>query len=489
MPAFRSLIVAAVSTEVQASDEKASLADQLAGCRALCETRGWPIVGEIQIPGHSRNYNWLHEIVRDCPEYGEMIDLVEGEQVDLIVCRDYDRLWRTDALRAQVMAICREHRVQVFSLNQPVEPVAPDLMDVNDSARLSEVLFGYISEQENRTRVRRVQAGKRRRIERGLDLCGPHVPYGYRRGTNGILDIAPDTVAWVRWIFQRRADDRWGYDHIAKELTLRGVPTPQSSSAGIWSSTGIRSILDNPIYIGHVRWGQFYNENGLHPRIIEDALWERVQQVKDLHAIYIKRGNARRGYALTGLLRCGYCGRAMAYVPTGRGSLGIRCSRYLSSHGTDCQSNWMRVEPLESLVLRTVKAAIRNPEAFLAARRDERATKDIQHQLQTIEATIEDQRARWQRWNAAFESGAISLAEMAEHRQRIHAAIDQLTADRERLQGASRAEEGVVVALASLQEIADELDRLDDADLNRVYLSLIASIEIKQHEPPHIRWL
>ncbi|NLT73160.1 MAG: recombinase family protein, partial [Chloroflexi bacterium] len=114
MPPLRAAIVAAVSDPKQAAADKASIPDQIKDSRRLCEVRDWTPAAEVIIPGHSRNYNWLHEIVRDCPEYGEMIDLIEAGAVDLIVCRDYDRLWRTDALRAQVTALCREHGVQVY---------------------------------------------------------------------------------------------------------------------------------------------------------------------------------------------------------------------------------------------------------------------------------------------------------------------------------------------------------------------------------------
>ena len=224
------MIVAAVSSAEQASEEKDSIPGQLAACRQTCQQRGWTVVDEIAIPGHSRNYNWLHEIIRDCEGCGRWVQLVESDTVDLVVCRDYDRLWRTDALRAQITALCREHRTQVFSLNQPVEPVRPDLLaSGSDSHLVMEAMSGIISEMENRARTRRMMAGKRARIiKRGLAVFAGSVPYGYKRGLDGNFELVPEELHWLRWIFERRAHDHWGYKRIAHKLTRLGVLSARS---------------------------------------------------------------------------------------------------------------------------------------------------------------------------------------------------------------------------------------------------------------------
>jgi len=101
---MRAVIVVAVSTGAQATEEKYSIPQQLEACQATCQQRGWTVAHEITLLGHSRNCDWLHEIVRDSEGYGQWVQLVESEAEDLVVCRDYDRLWRTDALRALGLA-------------------------------------------------------------------------------------------------------------------------------------------------------------------------------------------------------------------------------------------------------------------------------------------------------------------------------------------------------------------------------------------------
>ncbi len=54
---MRAIIVAAVSSAEQASEQKDSIPGQLAACRETCQQRGWTVADEVSILGHSRNYN------------------------------------------------------------------------------------------------------------------------------------------------------------------------------------------------------------------------------------------------------------------------------------------------------------------------------------------------------------------------------------------------------------------------------------------------
>ncbi len=499
---MRAVIVAAVSSAEQASEEKDSIPGQLAACRQTCEQRGWTVADEIAIPGHSRNYNWLHEIIRDCEGYGRWVQLVESDTVDLVVCRDYDRLWRTDALRAQVTALCREHRVQVFSLNQPVEPVRPDLLaSGSDSHLMIEAMSGIISEMENRTRARRMTAGKRARItKRGLPNYSNNVPYAYKRVGDGEYELIPEEVYWLRWIFHRRADDHWGYSYIARVLTERNVQVPSlspyrqlgtESRSGVWRASSVRGILRNPFYIGHVFWGGAYNKNGKHPHAIPDELWETAQRVTRQHAIYRKRGMSRPGHPLTGLARCAFCEHAMVYVPSShvKGAYGIRCTHYVSTHGTHCTSNWQRVQPIHAFVLAAVKRVVLNPEAFLEYRQTQRDDASTQPRIDGVNKSLQALQHRWERWNQAFEIGAISLNEMLEHRERILRQTAVLKAEREELASLQESGKIIVAGLQGLQQVVDLLDDMTDQELNRAYLRLIDRVLLARGQDPEIVWL
>lgn len=491
---MRAIVFAAVSTGAQAGPERYSIAQQIAAAREVCQARGWHIVGEIAIEGHSRNYNWLDEIMADCPGYAELIRAIREGRADLVVVRDYDRLWRTDALRAQVMAVCREHRVQVFSINQPVEPTDPTMLaSASDAHLIIEALSGVISEAENRARTRRMKAGKVARVrEEGKPMFAGNVPYGYRREAERVVPDPVDAET-VRWIFERRAYDRWGLHRIARELNRRGIAPPGArpgkpifNRSGEWYPRSVRIVLDNDFYIGHVHWGEAHSENGQHEPIISQALWDRAHEIDALRQRWSDWGNLRYGRPLTGLLRCGYCGSAMIYC-TRRQKWWLQCARYQSARG--CRSNWVRAAPVEEFVLSVVEQVLNDPEAHLEMLREQGEGNGHLQRLQEIDAAIAELDARWKRWTEAFEIGAIGLDEMLMHRQRILGERARLQEERERLEWDHRRLEAARQEMEALAVYRPRLRELPPEKLREIYLRLIARITIRRGEPPYIEWL
>jgi len=471
---FRVAIFSAVSTEAQATEDKASLDVQLEQCRAVCAARGWTIARELRVEGHSRAYNWLHQLVTDCPEYGELVRLVESEAVDLVVVRDYDRLWRTDALRGQLMALCREHGAQVFSCSQPVEPVAPELLADSDAARLSEIMFGFVAEQESRTRVRRCKAGiEQGRIgRRGLHHSSTPI-YGYQRGPTPDSPMQPiePAASHVRWLFERRAEG-WAIPAIAKSLNERHIPSPEGLR---WLNGTLTRLLASETYQGVAHWGAARNESGAHPAIIDADLWARVQAVNRLRTSI---GAQKRGpFLLTRLVKCGHCGHACGYSPTHAGHYYVRCNLH-ARHIELCTSNSWRADALEAHVLAEVKAALSDPAAWEAARRESSGNGQTAARIATLDGHLADARTRLGRWDTLYESGGITANELLLHRQEIRGQIETVSAERSALAETQRALASGAAHLAELAAVAPLLDSLAREDLRAVIRTLVACVRI-----------
>ena len=494
MSTFRAVIVAAVSDPKQAAADKASLPEQLKDGYRLCEVRDWKPVSEVVIPGHSRNYDWLHEIVRDCPEYAEMIRLVEAGAVDLLVCRDYDRLWRTDALRAQVTALCRQHGVQVYSINQPVEPSPPDKLEQSDTGRLSEVVFGLIAEQENRTRVRRRMIGMGNRIAQGLDGFGKCIPYGYMRVLGlAVLQVVAAEAAIVRWIFACFLDGDSMYA-IAEALNARGVPPPYATRPHLaklvrrfcWTSSSISGILAQEFHCGAVRYGKFYNPAGLHETIITRDDWERCQSIRRLH---IQRTRPIHFNPFNGMGRCGLCGYAMSFHarPKERSAV-MRCSHYMASHGRACQANGRSIRKVRSQVIAALQSAIRDPAAFLEARRQQHEIGAMRERLNAIGTEIAELQAAQTRWDMVYERGGMDVDQYMAHIDRLHAAIAIRERDRRDMEELAANETRAGAKLAGLSQYADTLDEMTDEELRPVYVGLIRELRFYPARAPEIIW-
>jgi len=465
---MRAVIVAAVSTEAQAADERASIPDQLALCRRACADHSWQIVREIEIRGHSRDYLWLDELLEDCPEYGELVDLMRGEQVDVIVCRHYDRLWRTSFLQAQVGALCAQHRVQIYSVLQPQAPVEPERLHRRRGlSGIMELLSGALSEEEQRLRIERAQAGVKRRIAEGKPGCWTTPPTGYRL-VDGALVVDEKWAAIVRWIYEQRAEGKGGYS-IMMALNERGISSPRGKE---WSEATISRILRNDTYVGAVSAGDYHNPNGNHEPIIEDDLWQRVQAVNDQRFLRV-----RSRYALSGLARCGYCDWGMVYTST-RASLRMRCSHYVSTGGRACRCNSHAAHLIEEPVLQAVQEALRDRESWAEAQQKRLESDGTVQELAMLRQQREDARAQRTRLLDAYQIGTLPRddlerrsAEVADRLETLEARITELSVTQHQI-------EAFCATLGQMDGLVNELPTMPEEALRDVYAQLIDHVSV-----------
>ncbi len=480
---FRACLVAAVSSATQATEDKYSIPQQIASGQAHCAMRNWPVVATVIIPGHSRAYAWLDELVSDCPEYAELVRLIRSETVDILVVRDYDRLWRTDALRAQVTALCKEHKVQIFSLNQPIEPLPRDKLEGgSDSHLIIEALSGVISQMENETRKRRMKIGLEARVLKGLHATAAATPYGYRFvATDQPLEPDPDTAPIARWILEQRAMGL-GYVAIAQTLERMGISPPRAAR---WRSVSIMQIVHNPFYAGIIAWGTLQNEHGLHTPLIDQATWERVQAVNTLRAN--RRYTTNRLFS--GLCRCAYCGNSMVYQhEKGKSRLRLACCLYTRTGGKECRSNQLPEHRLRAYVLDALQTVFADPAAHLARRNADNHRAERQGQLVALDAELERIERAWARWDGLFERGGITEEELLGHRARLLAQRAKLQQQRQTLRDTLARAEAAEANVLELAPLRDYLCDMPDSELRPILQRLIQTIVIERKRPPLIQW-
>ncbi|MBC7234832.1 MAG: recombinase family protein [Chloroflexi bacterium] len=463
---FRACVYAAVSTEEQTGPNKASLDDQLTKCREVCAVRGWPIVAEVSVAGHSRNYSWLHEIVRDSPDYARLVSLIEQEQIDLIVTVAHDRLWRTDALRAQLTALCRQHRVQIFALAMPQEPTTE--VQRADSHLLVEALSGVISQIENETRVRRAQVGMAHRIRRGLYNCA-RVPYGYRKiSKDEPLQIDPDEARWVRWMYERRAEG-WGYQAIIHGLNDQGVSAPRG---GRWSYGTVRKMLSNDVCRPMSRLSTWTCG-------IACALWAQP----------VALTTSPKTAPIMPYPACASAdfGWGMGYITSkknGRHYRYLRCNKYSHYAGRQCEINSVVADDLEALVFEAVHRLLSAPDAWQPPDDDGRADD-----LTAIESRLSAVASRWDRAYTVYLDGLTTRDEFAATRADLAKIRTTLTEERDRIRRAAERQTAFRRRLYDLSSHADNMAALDADGLRALYAQLIDRVVVWPDQAPRIDWL
>lgn len=203
--------------------------------------------------------------------------------------------------------------------------------------RLLRHVMAAFAEYESDVKADYARANNKHRVERGQPL-GP-APFGYRFDRNiRSYVINKQEAEVVREIFSLyQSTDSLGA--VCRALNDRGLRTMRGK---LWTTGSISCKLTNPAYVGLVEHLGHLSPGTWEP-IVDLDTWQDVQRIRSAAvARYLRKNPApgKRRYLLTGLLRCGVCGRGMharagsrtgshTYICPGSraeaGSVGSRC--------------------------------------------------------------------------------------------------------------------------------------------------------------------
>ncbi len=458
-------------------------------CRAICESHSWIVARDITVPFQVLGYNWLDELRDKSPEYDEIIRLVRSEQVTLIVAPDYLHLWRTDALRGQIEALCSEHGVQIYALANPIEPLIEVERPLSDASAILDAMSRVSTRNADERHMGRVRASKETRVRQGYAVFSRNIAYGYKHAPDDpVLQIVEEQAQWVRWIYEKRTIDRWGITRITNELNRLGIPSPNHGAFG-WVKSTVRAILRNPIYKGAVRWGDIEIAEGKHPAIVSPELWEQAQNVSPLTNRSSKYSTLRGHLILSGLLRCGFCGHAMAATVIKKNEVrGWRCAHYARTGGKSCQHNWINNGNLEEYVMDEVQYVLSAPQLSTLSRKYEVEIERQERAIERYDKEIETNMQSYSHWSTGFDQGKITLDEMIGERQRLETERGKLS------QAKHEAERALILtrdARNTLEEAAPLVKHIPEMtapQLQNIYRKLIKCVIIKKGEQPRIEW-
>ena len=305
--------------------------------------------------------------------------------------------------------------IEVISVS---EPLGDDKMSV-----LVEAMIEAMDEYYSINLAEEVRRGMREKVSRGEPVTPP--AFGYRmEGKKYAAD--PDTAPLVAMIFRDFASGM-GYGSIAAKLNAMGVRTKRGSP---WESRTVAYLLQNPVYIGKIRWSQNATgpkgpesvvTNGTHSPLIDEDLWQQVQKRISEKKRPSEKGRNREtalSFSLQGLVRCSDCGSTL----TRAGSGALQCEGY--AHGKCAVSHSIRIQKLEEMVFAALENTLTVSDLCLAP--IPKAKDNWEAELLKKQAEREWQKLR--RIRDAYESGADSLEEYRSSKQKITARIQELEA-------------------------------------------------------------
>jgi site-specific DNA recombinase len=309
----------------------------------------------------------------------------------------------------------RELGVDVISVTQPLGPDADD-----PAAFLSESVHEIFDEYYSVSLSFWVKMGLKEKARQGL-LTGS-LPWGYRKGEDGVAQPDPDRALYVRRIFELYASGRHTDRTIAEWLNTEGQRT---SKGRLFSADTVREMLCNAAYCGYVsgRRDRSKQIRGLHDPLVDEELFDRVQALRRARARTLKPGRPSTRYLLRGLAHCERCEAKMQGTATGR-RLEARyfCSSRRNSHGCDQPS--ARAAVVEDQLAEFV--ADFKPEPLL---RDEilrrlAAGNDTETKSTARKRTALEERLR--RLRDLYELGDLDRSEYLARRQEIQTQLAEL---------------------------------------------------------------
>ena len=322
-------------------------------------------------------------VTYDRPGFQAMLAEIEAGRVAVAITKDLSRLGRNSALTGLYTNFTfPQNGVRFIAINDNYDTIDPNRVD-NDFAGIK----NWFNEFYARDTSRKIRAVQKAKGERGVPLT-TNVPYGYVKDPENPRRWVVDPVAAdvVKRIFDLCMEGR-GPMQIANQLkadkvltpsayrALQGIKTPNKKPEDPcdWHSSTVVAILERREYTGctvnfktytNSIWDKKQRDNPLekqaifpntHEAIIEEAVFEKVQQVRQQRH---RKTRAGRSSIFSGLVYCADCGEKLYYGATNNyrpeGAF-FDCSLHWK-HKDKCGTHYIRETVLSHIVLKHIQA-------------------------------------------------------------------------------------------------------------------------------------
>lgn len=319
----------------------------------------------------------------DRPDFQRMLKDAQSGQIDCIIVKDLSRLGRNYIGTGKYTErIFPSLGIRFISINDNYDSASSDY--AADSVILPfKNLINDAYSRDISVKIRSQLDVKRRQG----GFIGSFAAYGYKKAEDNHNRLVADGYAAgiVQKIFKWKLDG-WSCQAIAGKLNADGVLSPleykriqgmnyncgfRAKEKAQWTHVQVRRILENELYIGNMVQGKYRKLNyklkqiravpenewirveGTHPPLIEEASFERVQELLMLDT---RAAGEKGSNIFSGLVRCADCGQSMVRRVGGTKKnrrVYLHCSTYKS--GLGCSSHLVSEEKL----LEAVKTMIR----------------------------------------------------------------------------------------------------------------------------------
>ena len=268
--------------------------------------------------------------------FNRMIKDCESKKINMIITKDTSRLGRDHIeFGFYVERYFPEHGIRYVAVNDGIDTFSNS--SANDMLVFKSAFNDmYVKDISNKQRSSLYTK------KRNGQFIGAYAPYGYNKSVEDKhkLVINEEEASVVRRIFNMFAGGD-SLTTICNKLTSEKIPTPSISKGmnigqnnyhyGVWSARTVGYLLKSPNYIGNLTQSKqkkvsYKSKKRVHnkkdnwiivenaiPRIIDDELYELVQNMFSSNKNRTKGNGITDSLLLRGLIYCKECSHTMGF--------------------------------------------------------------------------------------------------------------------------------------------------------------------------------
>ena len=380
--------------------------------------------------------------VADRPQFREMIE--EGSKpnapFEVILVWKFSRFTRKREHAVAFKSMLRRKGIRVVSITEHA--------DDSPTGKLMEAIIESVDEFYSENLAEDVTRGMREAASRGFFL-GSKAPFGYRRVkvSDGMkerptLEVDPATAPVVKEIFESSLSG-YGLKEVCRTLNDRGI----TNRGKRWYKGGLHYLLTNEAYTGTAVWGRTtkvekaqdpVRVEGAWPALVSRELFDAVQQAMRDRAPKVQRpGRVGSKFLLSGLLKCGVCGRPYSGQGAKSGQFAYYvCGTLFREGAGTCSARYLNAPRVEDFIVEKIRERILTEETIvelvtLVAEEIDAMAGELSGRLEVIEAELRDVRKRLERLYEALETSELTLEVLSPRIFSLRHREEQLEAARE----------------------------------------------------------
>lgn len=438
------------------------------------------------------------ETIADRPEMRKVLSRLESAKIKGVIVVEPQRLSRGDLVDCgNVIRAFKYTNTQILT---PMKSY--DLEDRFDEKFFKDELMRGAEYLEYTKEI--LSRGRLASVAEGWYI-GSIAPYGYdkikvREGHKDrpTLKINESEANVVRLIFDMYGNQNIGAYSIAKKLDEMGI-TPRK--AEFFTQATIKDMIQNPHYIGKVVWNRqkieveyvdgelvkhrprhkdFLMFEGRHPAIIDDELWNRVQERRGKNPRTVGNGDLRS--PLARLLFC-ECGRAMS-LRKYKGKDGVERSapRFLCTNQVRCGIRSALVDEIIEAVIHGLEQHLEDFEIKLK-NGDGDSTKLQEERLDHLLKELNDVESQQEKLFGFLERGIYDEETfvkrnnaLSEKREELRSAYNKMKST---LPDSINYEDKIVKLSQAIEALKD--DGLSPKAKNDFLTAIVERIDYKRH--------